>query len=168
MGNLGLFRRCCWSRFWNITWSTAVIINKGLCDRCCYEHVCFSCVFTFCVILPISLAVLPGVKMTPDSFRNWTKTESGWESCIEGFVGRPLLLVFFDSAQMKTHQYSPAIHLFNYPKRIGFELFPIYLRCDVIRNLLGMSSVESSSTVMDDERFFLRIIFNSDRVGWKC
>jgi len=46
--------------------------------------------------------------------------------------------------------------------------FPLYLRCNVIRNLLGMSSVESSSTVMDDERFFLRIIFSSDRVRWKC
>lgn len=65
------------------------------------------------VILPISLAVLPGVKVTPDSFRNWTKTESGQESCTEDFVGRPLLLVFFDSVQMKTHQYSQAIHLFN-------------------------------------------------------
>ncbi len=58
--------------------------------------------FSF-IILPISLAVLPAVKITPDSFRNWTKTESGWESCTEDFAGRPLLLDFFDSVRMKRH-----------------------------------------------------------------
>lgn len=58
--------------------------------------------FSF-IVLPISLAVLPAVKVTPDSFRNWTKTESGYESCTEDFVGRPLLLVFFDSVRMERH-----------------------------------------------------------------
>lgn len=72
-------------------------------------------------------------------------------------MGRPLLLVFFDSVQMKTHQYSQAIHLFNYAERTRILAIPIYFRCDDIRILLGMSSVESSSTVME-ERFFLRII----------
>ncbi len=56
--------------------------------------------FSF-IILPISL--LSAVKVTPDSFRNWTKTESGWESCTEGFAARPLLLVFFDSVRTKKH-----------------------------------------------------------------
>lgn len=94
---------------------SAVIMNMNV------LLVCSALLYTMhtwsSVILPISLAVLPGVKVTPDSFRNWTKTESGQESCTEDFVGRPLLLVFFDSVQMKTHQYSQAIHLFNYAKR---------------------------------------------------
>lgn len=41
--------------------------------------------------------------------------------------------------------------------------FQTYFRLDVIGNLLGTSSVESSSTVMD-ERFFLRIIFTITQI----